>query len=483
MRLFSKLLFVFIFISVKITAQEKWNLKSCVEFAINNNIAVRQSQIQSQLSALTFKQSKLSLYPNFSFGGSTAYNSGNNQDPTTFSRVTENYLSAGMQLQSSADIFNFFSKRNLIAANQWSLMAAIAEVNKIKSDIALSTANAYLQILLANEQEKIVTVQVNQSQVQLNNTLKLVEAGSLPELNATQLEAQLAVDSGTLISAKGNVAQAVLSLKLLMSIDADKEFDYETPPVESIPIESIADLQPDFVYAQAIKNLPQQIGNVYKLKAAQKNKQSARGSLYPSLGAFGNLSSNYLSFTKRPVYSKTFSNYESTGLVADAGSGILYDVQSPVFNNGDIIGYIKPGSFGAQMNDNFRKSIGLSFSVPLFNSASAKTYYEKSKLNIRSIELQKEQDNQKLKQDIYQAYNAAMVALQKFNASTKSVEANQKSYDFATKRFNIGALSMYDLISSQNNLLRAKLEFSINQFDYVFKMKVLEFYKGAGLKL
>jgi outer membrane protein len=158
-------------------------------------------------------------------------------------------------------------------------------------------------------------------------------------------------------------------------------------------------------------------------------------------------------------------------------------VQSPVFNNGDIIGYIKPGSFNTQMNDNFRKSIGLSISVPLFNSASAKTYYEKSKLNIRSIELQKEQDNQKLKQDIYQAYTAAMVALQKFNASTKSVEANQKSYDFAIKRFNIGALSMYDLISSQNNLLRAKLEFSINQFDYVFKMKVLEFYKGAGLKL
>jgi outer membrane protein len=98
-------------------------------------------------------------------------------------------------------------------------------------------------------------------------------------------------------------------------------------------------------------------------------------------------------------------------------------------------------------------------------------------------ELQKERDNSKLNQDIYQAYNAAVVSLQKYNASKKSVEANEKSYDFASKRYSIGSLSMFDLITSQNNLLRAKLENIISHFDYVFKMKVLEFYKGAGLKL
>ena len=97
--------------------------------------------------------------------------------------------------------------------------------------------------------------------------------------------------------------------------------------------------------------------------------------------------------------------------------------------------------------------------------------------------MQKDIDNQQIKQDIYQAYNAAIVALEKFNANKKSVDISQRSYDFAQKRYAAGMLSTLDLITNQNNLFRAKLEMALNQFDYVFKMKVLEFYKGQGIKL
>jgi outer membrane protein len=311
----------------------------------------------------------------------------------------------------------------------------------------------------------------------------MVQAGSLPELNATQLEAQLALDSGTHIAASGNYNQSLLSLKSLMSIDAAQNFEVETPPVDQIPVEAVASLQPEYVYEQALKNQPQQLANEYRLKAALKNKAAAKAALYPTLSTYGSLGSNYLSFNKRPIYSKIIAGYQSTGLVADAGNGVLYDVQSPVFTNGDITGYIKPGTFSAQMSDNFRKSVGISLNVPLLNGGLPKTNVERSKLNIQSIEIQKQVDNLKLKQDIYTAYNSAMVAFQKFNAAKKAVDANTQAFEFATKRFNIGTLSMFDLITTQNNLLRAKLDFSINQFDYVFKMKVLEFYKGVGLKL
>lgn len=467
----------------KAGAQGKWDLKTCVEYAMANNVSVRQTDIQAKIAALTLKQSKLSQFPTLSLGTNGALNSGNNQDPTTFSRVTETYLSAGMQLQSSADIFNFYSKRNTIAANDWELMAAKANVDKIKNDIALSTANAYLQVLLAKEQQNIAGIQVQQTSVQLENTRKMVNAGTLPELNLTQLEAQLAVDSGNYIAAKGNAVQAVLSLKSFMNIDAASDFEVETPPVESIPVDPIADLLPELVYQEALRNQPQQQGNEYRLKAAERNKAAAKASMYPTLSAFASLSSNYLAFNKKPIYNKLLSGYSSTGLIADAGGGVVYDVQSPIYTNGDIVGYAKPGSLGTQLSDNFRKSVGLSISVPLFNGGSLRTMYERSKLNIRSLQLQKEQDNQKLKQDIFQAYNAALIALERYNASKKSVDANLKAFDFAGKRFNIGSLSTLDLITTQNNLLRSKLEYSINRFDYVFKMKVLEFYKGAGLKL
>ncbi|MEO7047428.1 MAG: TolC family protein, partial [Ferruginibacter sp.] len=121
--------------------------------------------------------------------------------------------------------------------------------------------------------------------------------------------------------------------------------------------------------------------------------------------------------------------------------------------------------------------------VPIFNGGSLRTNWETSKLQISSLQLQKKLDDQTLKQNIYSAYNAAVIALEKFNASGKSVISNQQTYDFANKRFTVGMLGTFDLITTQNNLLRSKLEYTLNQFDYVFKMKVLEYYKGLGLKL
>jgi len=472
-----------LFVSDSIDAQQKWDLKTCVEYAIEHNKGVQLAEVQAKIAAISYKQSQLSILPGLNLSTNGAFNTGNNQDPTTFSRVTENYLSAGMQLQSSTEIFNFYSKRNRIEANKWETMAAVADFSKIKYDIGLSTANAYLQTLLAKDQIKIASVQITQTQSQLNVTRKMIEAGALPELNAIQLEAQLAFDSSNYITAEGNFNQAKLALKSLLGLDAAVAFDIETPPIESIPVESIADLQADFVFQEALKNQPQQIGNSYRIKAAEKNMYAAKASQYPTLSAFGSISSNYLAFKKRPIYEKEIVGYQSTGLIANVGGGVFYDVQSPILSNGNIDSYFKSGSLNTQLKDNLRKAIGLSINVPLFNGGIAKANFERSKLSMQSAKLQEEQDNLKLKQDIYQAYTSALTSLQRFNSSKKGVEANQKTYDFASKRFSIGALSTFDLISTQNNLLRSKLEYSINQFDFVFKMKVLEFYKGLGLIL
>ena len=464
-------------------AQQKWNLRSIVDYAMSNNITVKLSDVQARQAQLTYRQSKLSQYPNATFSGSSSYNSGNNQDPVTFSRVAQGNLSAGAQLQTSVDIFNFYSRRNTIAANNWELQAAKANVDKLKNDIALTVANAYLQILLSKEQENITLVQVQQTAAQLSNTKKLVDAGALPPLNLTQLQAQLAVDSGNYITAKGNVVQNTLTLKAYMNIDPAAPFEVETPSVESIPLEPIEDLQPENVYALALKNQPLQRYNDLRIKAAEKNKAAARGAMYPTVSVFGSLSSNYLGFKKIPNYNKVFSGYDSTGLIVNNG-GTVYNVQTPVFEQGTtLLGYTKPGTFTNQFSDNFRQAIGLGITVPIFNGNALRTNYERSKLNIMGLNLQKEQDDQNLKQNIFQAYNSVLIALEKFNAGKRSVEASELTYEYAKKRFDVGMLGTFDLISTQNNVLTAKLEYTINRFDYVFKMKVLEFYKGQGLKL
>ena len=475
MRTFLCLVLLFVF-KISCLAQQKWNLKTIVEYAMTNNLSAKLNDVQTKNAAITFKQSKLSQYPNANFSPSISVNSGSNQDPSSFGRITQTYLSAGLQLQTSAELFNFYSKKNTIAANEWELKAAAAFSEKIRNDIALSAANAYLNILLSKEQENIATLQIQQTQAQLSNTQKLVKAGALPELNATQLEAQLAQDSLNYITTKGNTTQAILSLKSFMNIDAADVFEVDTPPIDKIPVEPISALQPNFVYEVAVKNLPQQKYNNYKLKAAEKSVIASKASLLPTLSAFGSLGSTYNN------QSKEVTGYTVTGQTQPIGSVHIgatdYIVTSPI-----VATSFKNTGFGKQLGDNFRQSFGISINVPVFSGGSLKSNYERSKLNIETINLQKQQDNQKLKQDIYQAYTAALVAYEKFSTSKKAVDVNEQSLNFATKRFNVGMLNTFDLITSQNNLLRAKLQYVQNQFEYVFKIKVLEFYKGLGLKL
>ena len=469
--------FVLFFQSPKASAQQKWTLPQCIDYAMTNNISVKQTALQADIAVLQYKQSKTGQYPSLSFSGGPAYNSGRNQDPTSFSLITQSYVSASMQLQSSAEIFNWFSKRNTIIANEWELEAAKAATDKLKNDIALTVANSYLQILLTREQQKIAGVQLQQSKAQLGNIRKLVDAGSLPELNAAELEAQVARDSATLISAKGNVDQAVLALKAYMSIDAATPFEIDEPPAEKIPVEKISDLQPEAVYATALANQPKQKYNEFKLKAALKTAEVAKAGMYPTFSAFGSLASGYNSRAKDIISSTP--DFSPIGTVTIGPTVYSVVPLIPFKYNYD---YSKT-SFTKQLDQNFRQSIGLSVSVPIFNGYSLKTAYEKSRINIRNFRLQAELDNQKLKQDIYQAYNAALVALEKFNAGRKSMQTAERTLFFAQKRFDVGMLSAFELITNQNNLFRAKLENALNQFDYVFKMKVLEFYRGQGLKL
>lgn len=483
MQKFTTLLFLF-FITISATAQKKWTLQECVQYAMDHNISIKQSGLQGSLSAITYKASKLSQIPSLNFSNSDGYRFGKSQDPSTGILENQNFFSVGLNLQTSAEIFNWFSKKNTILANQWSLEAAKASTEKLKNDIGLNVANSYLQILLAIEQEKIAEVQVKQSRTQLNIVNLQVAAGSLPELNAVEIEAQLANDTSNLITAKGNVTQAKLVLMSYMNIDAADSFEIAEPPINKIPIEPIGDLQPDDVYASALKFLPQQRMDVFNVNAAEKNMLAAKGVLYPTISAFGSLGTNY-GYSRTPYYTKIPNGYQPSGLVVTDGMGNIlggYNVEEPAFINGKKEYITSPG-FGTQANDNFGQTIGLSISVPIFNGWQAKANYQRSKINTQNMEYQKDLDNQTLKQDIYQAYNAAVVARETFASSAKAVESAQKTYDFSLLRYKVGMLGTLELITNQNSLFKAKLQYIINQFDYIFKMKVLEYYKGQGLKL
>ena len=457
-------------------AQDKWDLRKCVDYAIANNISVKQADVQARISKLTYGQSKLSQIPTLNLQGGIGVNSGNTQNPNNFTLITSTYVYNSYTLQSSVNAFNFLSLRNAIEANRYSWLAALANSDKTKNDITLNVANAYLQVLLAKEQTETSQLQLRLSQNQLEITRKQVRAGTLPELNAAELESQAAQDSATFITSQGNVVQAVLTLRAYMDLDASAPFEVYAPPVEDIPIENIADLQPEAVYSLALAHQPLQKMDALLINSAQKSVGANRGAMYPTFSIVGNLGANYTNFDKVPdlntikPVTDTLTGFRvsgtNVGVVQDA---FTYDTKT------------KP--YFPQLRQTFSQYVGLSVNVPILNNGTLRTNYEKSKLTLRNQELQRDQDNLTLKNNIYVAYTSAITALQKFEANKITVTATQKSYDFAQKRYNVGMLNTIDLLTNQNNFFNARINLLSSQFDYVFKMKVLEYYKGLGVKL
>jgi outer membrane protein len=456
--------------------QDKWDLTRCVQYALANNISVKQADIQARISKLTLDQSKLSQIPTLTFGAGAGVNSGRFQNPINYTLSTQTSLQSNLQLQSNVTVFNGFYLQRTIEANRFAWQATLANTDKLKNDISLNVANAYLQVLLAAQTTAASLGQLRLSQNQLELTRKQVKAGTLPELNAAELESQVAQDSSTYITSQGNTIQAVLTLKAYMDLDASVPFDVDTPPVDSIPIEKLADLQPETVYTLALANQPLQKMDALQIQSAHQTVRATKGAMLPVVSLYGNLSSYYLN-TPLPGQVIAGSFIDTVGHVVGSGSPVTTPVPITKFVETKAPGYF------SQINSSFAQNIGVNVSIPILNQGILRTNFAKSKLNLRNQELQRDQDNLTLKENIYQAYTAAITALQKFEANKITVTATEKSFDFAQRRYKVGMLNTIDLLTNQNNYFNAKINLLSSQFDYVFKMKVLEFYKGLGIKL
>ncbi|NCT95273.1 MAG: TolC family protein [Chitinophagaceae bacterium] len=465
---------------------DKWDLRRCIEYARVNNISVKQADVQARISALQERQSRMGQYPGVSANTGTGVRFGRSIDPTTNSFSTTQFLYQNFGVNAGLQLYNAGGLKNTLLASEFTAKAALAEVERTANDISLNVANFYLQVLAASEQVKITQVQIAQSISQLDITRKRVDAGALPELNLAEVEAQLANDSSNYVAAVTTLQLNILNLKGMLSLDPAVAFEVDMPPVDQIPVESFGELQPELVYQLALTTQPLQKANDFRIKAAQKNILAARALMYPTVNLGVNLSSNFSNSFKK-LDGVTFLGYSPvTGAEPIVRiSNVEYYVQNPLYRFSQStrgFGDLWQG-WSRQLSDNFGQNVGVSISVPIFNSGQGKIAHQRSKLNLKTVELQKEQADLKLKQDIYTAYNNATAALQKFNAGKKQVESAQKAYDYAMKRYEVGLLGSLDLITNQNTLLRAKVQQLSNQYDYVFKMKVLEFYKGQGLKL
>jgi len=460
----------------------KWDLRRCVEYAMNNNISVQQADIQARTSEIFLKQSKLAQLPNANYNFNHGYSFGRSLNRSTNVFQDANIMFQNMQLQANVNIFNWHSQRNTIASNQYSYEADLAAVDKAKNDIGLNVARQYLLALLSLSQSEVNRVQLQQSLAQYENTRKLVNAGTLPELNAVELEAQVARDSATLIQSKAQYEIDKLALMGLLNLPADAPFELDTPPVETIPLDNILEEDPASVYDMAMKTQPQVKGNNLRLMAFERAYRASRGRLYPTISGFGSLQS---------AFNQNFREFYQTG-VGEQLTGFYIKNPSlepvygatPIFaeRQREIFGSVWNG-YGQQLRNNFGQAVGLALSVPIFNGWQARAQVARAKLDIENSKLIIMRDTLLLKQDIYNAYQQALGSYQTFQAREKQVRTAERSFELASRRYDIGVMQTIEWLTIQNNLTRARIDRLVAQYDYVFKMKVLEFYKGQGLRL
>ncbi len=478
-KFFWSLWLVTISANLSVKAQDnEWDLKRCVEYAREHNVQVRQQHIQANLAHLDYTQAKYSQLPTLNGALQGGWNFGRSVDQVNYTYSTQTFFQTNASLSSNVTLFNWFSKINTTRANKLLSEAEYLQEEKIKNDVSLNVANLYLQVLFNIQQAEINETRLKQSRAQFDNTRKQVDAGALPELNAVELEAQVGVDSANWIQAKTNIELSILQLKNALNLPADTTFVVATPPVESIPVDNILEESPAVIYNMAIESLPQFRANDLRMQAAERRYKAAYGQLFPTISAFAQLNTLSNDRTREP-----FGNYELIYPVigkygVDPSDPLIVSpVPQRAYQN------YRPINFFNQYNNNFGQSFGFSLNIPIFNGLQARNNVRRQKLNIRSQEIVMEQDKLNMKRDIYDAYQQALGAYEKYNASVKSVASAQKAFDFATRRYEIGVLQTIQWLNNQNTLAEAKINALIAQFDYVFKMKVLEFYKGQGIKL
>jgi outer membrane protein len=460
-----------------VAAQDTWSLKRCVDYAMANNISIKQQDVQKRMAELVLKQSQMSQIPNLSGNVSGNYNAGRSVNLTTYTYETQGFFSANASLNTSVTLFNWFSKRNTIAANAYQAKSSSYLLEKAKNDVSFNIASTFLQILQNNEQVHVTETQLALTKAQLANTQKLVIAGSVPESNQADLEAQLARDSASLITAQNNVTLSILQMKAYLNLGFDIPFQPEIPAdIANIPLPSMNEVDPEMVYSASLATNPLVKADSMAIKSFERAVASAKGAMLPTLSLSAGIGTNWANNVNEQDLSTGRLLVDTIGLVNVSGTD--YKVVQPRFVAGS-----RKTPFGTQVNNNFQQQIGLSLSIPILNGWQLRTNYKRAKLDLYNTQLTRDLDNQTLRQDIYTAHANAVAAIQKFYAASKGVDASQKAFDFATKRFNLGLMNTIDYITTQNNLFQAQINKVSAQYDYIFRMKLLEFYRDQKITL
>ncbi|HPD94453.1 MAG: TolC family protein [Bacteroidales bacterium] len=448
MKLKAKFTFLLAFIMLPFTArlQEPWTLEKCIQYAIDNNLQVKQYELDVKSNEASLLGAKFDVAPNLSANANHAYNYGRVTNYNTNAKEKSNLMSTSFSFSSNMPLFNGFQVINTVKKKQFDLKASVMDVEAIKNNITLTVVADYLQILFQQELVENALRQLKQSQLQVERTKLLVDAGSLPEGNLYEVEALEASDELTLVDAQNLLAMYTLNLTQLLEIKSPEGFSIVKPEIsDSLKLDIPG--EPQNIYGFAVESKPQILAAQYRVSSSELDLKIAKGEYFPQLTLFGSY---------------------GTGVQKYLKSSDVYTSTDPFFT---------------QIKNNAEMSFGLSLSIPIFNRWSAHTAVTQAKISLENAKLSLETQKNNLYKDIQQAYVDALAAQKKQSASIKSQQSARESFRYTENKFNLGLLTALDYTTSRNNLAKADTDLLQAKYEFVFKVKILDFYLGNPIKL
>ncbi len=430
-------------ISIGGKAQERWSLRRCIDYAIEHNINIRRTANAVEQSAVEANTAKWARLPNLNGSAGQSWNWGRtqtavkNEETGDYSTVYVNTSSQGsnLNLSTSIPLFTGLQIPNQYALAKLNLKAATADLAKVQEDIAINVASAYLQVLFNQELQQVAESQVELSLQQQARITRLADMGKASMAEVAEAKARVAQDQMTAVQARNNYELALLDLSQLIELESPEGFLLESPDV-SFALQQLT--PPDEIYQTALAQKPAIQAAEYRLEGSKHSIRIAQSAYYPQLNLNGSLGTNYYSTINR--------------------------------------------TFRQQMGDNFSKYVGLSLSVPIFNRFSTRNRVRSARLQRDNYELQLTETKKTLYKEIQQAWYNAVAAESKYSSSHTAAEAGAESFRLMSEKYENGKANAVEYNEAKQNLMRAQSDELQAKYEYLFRSKILDFYKGESIE-
>lgn len=452
-----------------------YSLRECVDYALKNNLSMQQSQVSVESGMVTLDQAKMAKYPTANGQFNLNGNAGRNVDPFTNGIVTQTIGTNNLGVGLSMPIYDGFRNRNTVERARLTLEALQMDVNTMKNNVSLQVALAYLNALSTEDLIEVAQKQLDVTNFQFERMEKLVRAGTMPETNLFDLEAQRANDELSLLNAKNNHEAALLTLKQAMNAPADLVLKAERINVPDPNIIQYGETA-NQVYENALGYLPEIKAGEIRMRVADRNIAIAKSLGLPTLSASTSWGTAYSSVAKTMVASGT-TNSPIPVSAEFQGQTIPFVINFPQTTyTSEGINYFK------QLGNNQNLNLGVSLRIPIFNGYNQKYQTQAATIQKKQTDLQNKSTKLQIKQNIDQAYINMLNAQKRYSATQTQVNALEKSFKAIETRYNAGANNFMDYNLAKTNLDRAKSNLVVAKYDYIFRIKVLDFYQNKPLE-